>query len=330
MFKPSLYNILLLGVFSFQAQAQTTEFHAGTDANSFYIKSGESLSIAGLTLTPSADFNLTNNQIIKATTVANNANQSYMPIVFRFANTTAAFSGTISINYTGVSTTGFVEANLRLQHHNGTSWALDAGSSVNTGTDIVSSGSFSSSPLKEFAISDAITALPINLMKFTAEKAGNTALLKWSTSQEQNTASFEIQRSDDNSHWKAMGSVPAAGFSQTAIAYRFVDNTPLLNNRINYYRIVQIGTDAVRNYSHAIPVIFPASSENISIQPNPAQQNLQVISPEAQILQLISTTGRVVLQTKLNAGSNTLSVNHLPRGMYVVKTGNTTTKLILN
>jgi Secretion system C-terminal sorting domain len=324
-----LLFIVILGCL-FQAQAQTTEFYAGTDANSFYIKSGESLSVAGLTLTPSADFNLTNNQIIKATTVANNADQSYMPIVFRFANTTAAFSGTLSINYTGVSTTGFVEANLRLQHHNGTTWALDAGSSVNTGTDIVSSGTFSSSPLKELAISDAITALPINLMKFTAEKAGRTTLLKWSTSQEQNTASFEIQRSEDNIQWKTIGSLPAAGFSQTASAYRFVDNTPLLNNRINYYRIAQIENDAHRYYSHVIPVIFPAASENISIQPNPARQNLQVISPEAQILQLISTTGRVVLQTNLNAGGNTLSVNHLPRGMYVVKTGNTTTKLILN
>ena len=330
MFKPSILNILLLGVFSFQAQAQTTEFYAGTEANSFFIAAGESLSVGGLTLNPSSNFDLTNNQIIKSATVSSSVDKPYMPIVYRFANTTAAFSGTLSINYTGVSTTGFVEANLRLQHHNGTTWALDAGSSVNTGTDIVSSGTFSSSPLKELAISDAITALPINLMKFTAEKAGRTTLLKWSTSQEQNTASFEIQRSEDNIQWKAIGSVPAAGFSQTASAYRFVDNTPLLNNRINYYRIAQIENDAQRYYSHVIPVIFPASSENIAIQPNPAKQTLQVISPEAQILQLISTTGRVVLQTNLNAGSNTLSVNHLPRGMYVVKTGNTTTKLILN
>jgi hypothetical protein len=119
MFKPSLYNILLLGVFSFQTQAQTTELYTGSDVNSFYIKSGESLSVAGLTLTPSVDFNLTNNQIIKTTTVVNNASQSYMPIVYRFANTTAAFSGTMAINYTGVSTTGFNESAFRIHYHNG-------------------------------------------------------------------------------------------------------------------------------------------------------------------------------------------------------------------
>jgi|GEM_PF-3579686 hypothetical protein len=330
MFKPSLYNILLLGVFSFQTQAQTTELYTGSDANSFYIKSGESLSVAGLTLTPSVDFNLTNNQIIKTTTVVNNASQSYMPIVYRFANTTAAFSGTMAINYTGVSTTGFNESAFRIHYHNGSNWAVDALSSVSVGADIVSSGTVSGSALKELTISDAVTALPIYLLNFTVEKINQTALLKWKTSSENNSILFEIQHSEDGRIFTNIGSISAAGNSTTIQQYQFLHTKPLLNGRNNFYRIVQVGENKDRHYSRAIPAVFETTSSNFFIQPNPAQQTLQVMSPEAQVLQLISTTGRIVLQTNLNTGTKTLSVDYLPRGIYVVKTGNITTKLILN
>lgn len=311
--------------------SQTTEIYAGTDANSFYIKAGETLNVAGLSLTPSSDFDLTNNQIIKATTVANNADQPYLPIVYRFANTTLAFSGSIVINYTGVNTTGFNESALRIHHHNGTNWTIDALSSVNISTDDVSSGAISNFTMKELTISDAVTALPLAILNFFIEKKGQTALLTWVTSQEQKINHFEVQHSADGRNFSTIGTMQAEEYNQSTQNYQYLHKSPRLNNQFNFYRIVLVDETNTQHYSKIIPVTFESLvTTSSTIRPNPAQQTLQVFSPENQVLQLISTTGNVVFQTNLNAGNNIIPADNLPRGIYVAKSGSFTTTLILN
>lgn len=95
------------------AQAQFTV----TGSETFVIKSGETVSIDGLTLMPTADLTLSNTAMTISTTTVNpiGAGQTHIPKVYKFSNTTAAFTGSIRFDYSSVagsisSTTGLMPA----------------------------------------------------------------------------------------------------------------------------------------------------------------------------------------------------------------------------
>jgi len=81
-------------------------------------------------------------------------------------------------------------------------------------------------------------ALPVRLDAFTAEVAGCRVSLRWSTSGEVNASYFSVQRSVDGRHFREIGRVNAAGFSQN---YHFQDPDPQISN---YYRLHIVDADS--------------------------------------------------------------------------------------
>ena len=69
--------------------------------------------------------------------------------------------------------------------------------------------------------------LPVALISFTAEKNGQTVLLKWKTAQEQNSDRFEIERSADGRNFNTIGNVAATGNTNSIRNYSFTDNGPM-------------------------------------------------------------------------------------------------------
>src|SRR3982751_5581866 len=55
------------------------------------------------------------------------------------------------------------------------------------------------------------TTLPVKFSAFTVTRISNDVLVQWSTSQEINAGSYEVDRSSDGSGWKAIASVNAIG-----------------------------------------------------------------------------------------------------------------------
>ncbi|MEO8770576.1 MAG: T9SS type A sorting domain-containing protein [Ferruginibacter sp.] len=92
--------------------------------------------------------------------------------------------------------------------------------------------------------------LPVQLVSFTASyKADDaSALLYWSTSSEMNSSKFIIERSVDNGkHFTEIGSLSAAGTSNTLHQYNLIDIKP--NEGINFYRLKQVDIDGSFKYS---------------------------------------------------------------------------------
>jgi len=163
------------------------------------------------------------------------------------------------------------------------------------------------------------SVLPLKLLSFSAKKplsAQNSVLLNWTTSNETNTADFEIERSIDGVHFQSVGHM-AARNKQGQHQYAYYDDSKL--NGSIYYRLKMIDLDGDFTYSNIIPVSVNASDSELSIAPNPAKDKITVSLPEGMQeanLSVISLSGATVLNQKAEAKQVVLDVKELASGNY--------------
>ena len=215
------YLVLFVVAAAFSTNRASAQLSIGSDANSLVIKSGESFSYEGLTLTPSADFALTNTTLTRtnAKTISPSPGVDYIARYFSFSNTTPAFSGTIRFSYSGATLTplsaGGLELNVRA---NGTQWANISGTDV-TGSYVEASG-ITTKTLNTLTLGSNITPLPVNWLAFTVIRKDNTVLLNWITASEYNTLDYIVQHNRAG-NWETLGSVKAAGNAATPSIYSY-------------------------------------------------------------------------------------------------------------
>ncbi len=69
----------------------------------------------------------------------------------------------------------------------------------------------------------------------------------------------------------------------------------------------------------AVGVAYVSSTEKVSIQPNPAQNEVEINVSNAGRIKLYDVTGKLVLQHDLRAGASVILVSQLPRGIYTAE-----------
>ena len=178
-------------------------------------------------------------------------------------------------------------------------------------------------------------ALPVTLLSFTATKQHELVKLNWATSQETNSAAFEVERSANGSSFTQIGTVAAKGYSSIKTSYSFDDKQPLAG--VNYYRLKQEDQDGKFVYSPVVKISF-TGQPGIRISPNPASTYVNINidnSSEAITIQIIDLNGRLLKQQILAPGAqNTpIRVDGLAKGLYTVKaigsTGTSTQKVLI-
>ena len=117
-------------------------------------------------------------------------------------------------------------------------------------------------------------ALPVQILEFGGRLRNGNVELAWKTSLENNSRSFEIERSDDGIHFSKIGTVAAAGNSNTTKAYGFTDNIIAQEN--NYYRLKQVDVDNSFEYSKVILITNPLRSSRPFTVVNPLSDNLDL------------------------------------------------------
>lgn len=163
-------------------------------------------------------------------------------------------------------------------------------------------------------------SVPVTWSSFTAEKSGKTALLKWSTAQEANTAKFFVERSDDGIHFTSIGSVNAAGNSSTVSNYSLIDENPL--NGINYYRILQTDKDDRSSYTDLRSLVFDNLIGFVSVSPNPAKDKIVLTikgNKENTKVILLNTAGQSLATYVAKNEKNYLTLPNLTSGVYYLK-----------
>jgi hypothetical protein len=212
-------------------------------------------------------------------------------------------------------------SDLRVAYWNGSLWA-DLGNSLTTGDEtmgtITSAGSVTSFTQRKFTLASttALNPLPVTLLSFSAIRSNDEVMLQWQTSSEHNNDHYIVERAEQRTQFKSIGSVEGNGTTMQTRKYKFSDQNPLQSR--SYYRLKQMDYDGNFSYSKVIAV---SESQGLSernrlrIWPVPLAGSYLFLSETTDVF-VLDNRGQIILAQE---NTNKLDVSHLPSGVYYVK-----------
>ena len=203
--------------------------------------------------------------------------------------------------------------------------AMIGNGSVNAGTNTLTWSGITT--FSEFTAIGNGTALPIELLEFSAEPADKVVNLQWITSSEINNSHFTVERSTDGVTFSKVLEMPGAGNSNTIRTYKAVDESPAMG--VSYYRLKQTDFNGDFTYSEWVVVNF-TGNEEISLQSVFADRStgnvfIRCNNPENQKVnvQIFDSGGKIIHSSnQMSSSSNwngTVNVGNLSKGTYVVR-----------
>lgn len=164
--------------------------------------------------------------------------------------------------------------------------------------------------------------LPVKLEEFAVRKQGSEALLSWTTLQEVNSKNFLVQRSLDGVQYSTIGTVTAAGSSNTKQFYSFTDKNFASNKGLIYYRLVLQDNDGKKVNSPVRTLnIREEKGWSVQINGNPVRQQVNVVlagmEREANIL-IHDASGKIVRSMIVtpNMAQFKIDLHELNAGIY--------------
>jgi hypothetical protein len=209
----------------------------------------------------------------------------------------------------------------KLYHFDGTAWNQQTGIYTIGMRSLQFSqykGSFS-----PFALGDDVVLLPVTMLNFHCKsKNDNKVHIQWSTSMEQNSQRFMVERSANGQQFHTIGEIQAAVQSQSVRFYTFIDSNPLLSEA--YYRIKMENTDGNFSYSETCSQKHNARypSGSIKVFPNPAGQYLQMLAHEpgdSFYWEFLSANGNRLYYGQSKLGKADVNLKDLSEGVYMIK-----------
>ncbi|HSZ34156.1 MAG TPA: DUF4082 domain-containing protein [Puia sp.] len=180
--------------------------------------------------------------------------------------------------------------------------------------------------------------LPVQLVQFLANKNDDGSVkVIWSTSQEENSDFYDVERSSDQTGWASIGTVKAKGFSSTTSNYFLTDKSPL--SGIGYYRLKMVDLDGKFKYSPTVAVTTDNNTLPLVIYSNPffdqIRLKINLSRPQNLMMTVSDMQGKTYITQSYQAQSGDNFVNIQPSvtasGMYILKiqgdTFNQTVKL---
>jgi len=171
--------------------------------------------------------------------------------------------------------------------------------------------------------------LPVVCHNFTASVKNTQVQLNWQTASEQHSNYFEVQRSDNGVDFATLGTVAAAGNSNTMRYYSYTDVTSKLGGNY-YYRLKQVDLDGQNRFACGTVRVSTANAGNELFgraYPNPAVSSVTINIQKAYTgrvtVQVVNTMGQLLSQKVITVNNSTgqisLPVYNLPAGSYNIR-----------
>ena len=171
----------------------------------------------------------------------------------------------------------------------------------------------------------SISSLPVELTSFAATAAGDFAELTWTTASERDNDYFSVERSDDGLLFAEVGRVSGAGTTGRAQSYSFAQAAD--GDGTVYFRLRQVDFDGQYDYSDVVAVDFEGT-QSLSVANTVAQNELQVVTGEETLYNVMTLSGNVALSGQLGEGRTSLDVSSLRPGMYILTDGKTSVRFV--
>ena len=229
--------------------------------------------------------------------------------------------------------TSFTRNSCFASHYTGGAWVPGPLNQTATGSgpySLALSGITSFSP---FGVGSTGSILPLQLVSFTGTLNARTVNLGWTTDQEQNLASFGVERSlDGGATYTLIGTVAAIGNTTTAHTYQYVDaSLPAAANEGLEYRLVMTDINGNFRYSTIVTITLTSGPDAYHIYPNPVKGGWLYVqatpgssSQKDVLASIVDLSGHILLTTLIKAqalqtGQVTVDVSTIPPGFYVLQ-----------
>lgn len=250
----------------------------------------------------------------------------------------SASTATITFSYRGAENTMIVPyntGNVGAQYW-ATAWLpnnanIGSAPAVLAGVGTVTAAGlpFAVATFTPLVLSSLSAPLPIELTDLNASCDNGTASVKWETATEMNNDFFTIERSDDGSNFRAVGTVNGAGTSSQPHVYAFTDPEPL--TATTYYRLRQTDFNGQSTITKIIAVEPCGSSTDIINAFSSGADvtvTMNLSNAGDYVINVTDARGRLISSKQVSAGSGANRfelVSNLPAtGVYFVTiTGST-------
>ncbi len=185
--------------------------------------------------------------------------------------------------------------------------------------DTIPGGVYRGSGLLAIA-AGALYPLPVELTDLTATAGESEIILDWETASEKNADRFEVLRSMDAVNFEKIGLIYAFGNSNTPRDYQFIDENVEVGTEY-YYQLKQVDYNEQFTLSNVVSARVVGNGSNDSellVFPNPTSGLLRISQVVDQVV-VINTVGQ---QVGYYENVNSLSLDQLPTGMYILQVKN--------
>lgn len=302
---------LSLGGYQFGLNFSNTILNGGTPgATSYALLAGTRDPIFNTLSAPSAAYN--NSQLKSVATTVSSIYGVNLPFGTQYCLGRYRFTNTV--NWTSGSIPNFW---FQLAPQTGKTMAI-AQCFVN-GASLSTSLRHDSSTLTTFSYITGLTLnvpLPVNLLRFSGSQSGPQDVLSWSTAEEMNSRSFNLQHSTDGVDFTTIGQIESKaekGHSHEILDYSFVHAAPVAGH--NYYRLEQVDIDGQITISGKVIDLYREPGYSIEIYPNPAADQLHLrfdVAEQSQCtMRILDLYGRLLRTTAWTAetGNHTMNLD---------------------
>jgi len=165
--------------------------------------------------------------------------------------------------------------------------------------------------------------LPVEALQLQAQAQTRTVDLLWSTTREENTSHFILERSNDGIRFAPIGRSEAVGNAAGLTEYRSVDDAPEVG--LNYYRVQLVDVDGTVTLSNVVTALFQPKAVSVMVVPNPARDQAELLLSAAHegdlFVRITDGSGRLVASFLAPTGMQRmqLPIAHLEGGSYTVQ-----------
>lgn len=159
------------------------------------------------------------------------------------------------------------------------------------GTNAVFTGDFTG--FSKFFLVDESFVLPVTLVSFTGKLNERAeAVLDWEVSRQYDFRGFDVERSNDGTHFSAIQNIPATQGYGSIVSYTYTDKN--ITEGANYYRLRMIDNDGHFTYSPVVRINYQGSGRFVSLAGNPVADAITVLLNNRDLRPVSATLFNVI------------------------------------